>query len=425
MWGENPTFFIFINMAKIILTENQFSSLTKKLLSERLGVPDSILESAQTLYDIVTDYFKKLNTKEESYTLTIDVDLQIADLNVNELILNVNIEELDGYDGKAELASMGMANRFRFSDKRMFKVGEKTSTVELSINFIVSEDWEVNELYERLVSDKVETTSILAHELKHYYDKQKKDIALIGDDAQYQAITSSGLNFGVPVISDFMRYTYFIHNAENLVRPTEIASRMSLQNVTKDNFREFLENDIVYKELIKIKNFSFNYLLERLKSEMDRVDNLLKYAGEDYEDMSEKEKVKRLLQLVYVNLANGKLDIFDRMISTEQEDNLKIVNQLFGMPLPDFVKQKNKVRDKFFNFVTKYKNNEIQFFVDECERFNYISTKIIKKIGKLYDMAQDKQETNESIINWDLHQRLMEKRYGKMKISTTYKHKKQ
>jgi len=411
-------------MAKIILTEKQLGLITKQIISERLGVPESILESAQTLYDIITDYLKRLNTKEEGYTLMKDVDLQIADLNVNELILNVNIEELDGYDGKAELASMGMANKFRFSDKRMYKVSEKTSTVELSINFIVSEDWEVNELYERLTRDKVEATSILAHELKHYYDKQKKDISLIGDDAQYQAITSSGLAFGIPVISDFMRYTYFIHNAENLVRPTEIASRMSLQNVTKDNFREFLENDIVYKELIKIKNFSFNYLLERLKSEMDRVDNLLKYAGEDYEDMSEKEKVKRILQLVYVNLANGKLDIFDRMITTQQEENIRMVNQLFNMPLPDFIKQKGKVRDKFFNFVTKYKNDEIQFFVDECERFNYISTKIIKKIGKLYDMAQDKKETNESIINWDLHQRLMEKRYGKMKISTTYKHKK-
>jgi hypothetical protein len=412
-------------MAKIILTEKQFKSVAKKVISERLGVPDSILESAEVLYGIVTDYLKGLRTKEEGYTLMKDVDLQIADLKVNELIMEIRIEEMDGYDGKAELASMGMANKFRFSDVRMFKVGDKSSKIELSINFIVSEDWEVNELYERLTRDKVEVTSILAHELKHYYDKQKKDISLIGDDAQYQAITSSGLNFGIPVISDFMRYTYFIHNAENLVRSTEVASRMSLQNVTKDNFREFLENDIVYKELIQIKNFSFNYFLERLKSEMDRVDNLLKYAGIDYENMSEKEKVKRVLKLVYMNLANGKLDIFELMISTEQEDNLKIVNQLFGMPLPNFIKQKNKVRDKFFNFVTKYKNNEIQFFVDECERFNYISTKIIKKIGKLYDMAQDKQETNESIINWDLHQRLMEKRYGKMKISTTYKHKKQ
>jgi hypothetical protein len=412
-------------MAKIILTEKQFKSVAKKVISERLGVPDSILESAEVLYGIVTDYLKGLRTKEEGYTLMKDVDLQISDLKVNELVIEIRIEEIDGYNGKAELASMGMANRFRFSDVRMFKVGDKSSKIELSINFIVSEDWEINELYERLTRDKVEVTSILAHELKHYYDKQKKDISLIGDDAQYQAITSSGLNFGIPVISDFMRYTYFIHNAENLVRSTEVASRMSLQNVTKDNFREFLENDIVYKELIDIKNFSFEYLIQRMKSEMDNIDNLLGYARVDYGNMSEDEKIKRVLELVYINLVNGKLDIFDRMISTEQEQNLKMVNKLFGFPIPDFVKQKDKVRNNFYNFVTKYKNNEIQFFVDECERFNYISTKIIKKIGKLYDMAQDKQETNESIINWDLHQRLMEKRYGKMKISTTYKHKKQ
>jgi len=412
-------------MAKIILTENQFSLLTKKLLSERLGVPDSILESAQLLYDIVTDYLKKLNTKEEGYTLMKDVDLQIADLNINELILNVNIEELDGYDGKAELASMGMANRFMFSDKRMYKVSEKTQKIELSVNFIVSEDWEVNELYERLTRDKVETTSILAHELKHYYDKQKKDIALIGDDAQYQVVTSSGLNFGIPAINEFMKHTYFIHNIENLVRPTEVASRMTQQNITKDKFREFLENDIVYKELIEIKNFSFNYFMERLKSEMDSIDDLLEHIGQDYKNMSEKEKVKKVLRLVYMNLANGKLDIFDKMVTTPQEEMVIMASQLFGRPLPDFVKEKEKVRNNFFNFVTKYKDREVQFFVDECERFNYISTKVIKKIGKLYDMAQDKQETNESIINWDLHQKLMEKRYGKMKISTTYKHKKQ
>jgi hypothetical protein len=40
-------------------------------------------------------------------------------------------------------------------------------------------------------------------------------------------------------------------------------------------------------------------------------------------------------------------------------------------------------------------------------------------------MDQYKKETNESIINWELYQKLMEKRYGKIKISTTYKHKKQ
>ena len=38
-------------------------------------------------------------------------------------------------------------------------------------------------------------------------------------------------------------------------------------------------------------------------------------------------------------------------------------------------------------------------------------------------MATDKEQTNESIINWDLHQQLMEKKYGKRKIDTDYKFK--
>ena len=36
----------------------------------------------------------------------------------------------------------------------------------------------------------------------------------------------------------------------------------------------------------------------------------------------------------------------------------------------------------------------------------------------------DKQPVSESIINWELHQKLMEKKYGKRKIETEFKFKK-
>ena len=49
---------------------------------------------------------------------------------------------------------------------------------------------------------------------------------------------------------------------------------------------------------------------------------------------------------------------------------------------------------------------------------------MLKKIGKLYAMAKDDdQPVSESILNWDLHQQIMEKKYGKRKISTTYNYK--
>jgi hypothetical protein len=84
-----------------------------------------------------------------------------------------------------------------------------------------------------------------------------------------------------------------------------------------------------------------------------------------------------------------------------------------------------KVRHKFISHLARYRNKEEQFFVDECERFNYVATKLIKRLSKIYSLIPDeKEQTNESIINWDLHQKMMEKKYGKKPIQTSYKFKK-
>jgi hypothetical protein len=82
-----------------------------------------------------------------------------------------------------------------------------------------------------------------------------------------------------------------------------------------------------------------------------------------------------------------------------------------------------KMISKFSNHISKYRGNTLQFFKDEIENFNYIATKMLKKIGKLYAMAKDDETVSESIINWDLHQQSMVKKYGKRKIETDYKFK--
>jgi hypothetical protein len=84
----------------------------------------------------------------------------------------------------------------------------------------------------------------------------------------------------------------------------------------------------------------------------------------------------------------------------------------------------NKVRQKFINYLTKYEKNPIMFFKDRCEQLSYDANKIIKRLGKLYAMAEDDQPMNESILNWELHQKLMEKKYGRRKIETEFKFKK-
>ena len=84
------------------------------------------------------------------------------------------------------------------------------------------------------------------------------------------------------------------------------------------------------------------------------------------------------------------------------ESQLKILNEVVGVP------------ENILDAAEKLYN--------EVENFNYVANKMLKKLSKLYSIAKD-DDVNESIQNWDLHQKLMEKKYGKRKIDTTYKYK--
>ena len=413
-------------MAKIIITEKQMDLMVTQLLSEAVGVPKSIIESASELYEIVLSQIKNLDrhdTKQEFYEE--DLNLSISDYIIDELDLTVTIDEIDGYDGPVVMASAGVSNDFTFDRDVLMKVNYKDNSIDLYLNFISPESgWEPQEVYQFFIEDKVNLISILAHEMKHKFDKQKKLADLIGSDADYQTYSSSGLEFGIPIINEFMRYSYFIQGVENLVRPTEMATRMKLNGITRDKFRDFFENDKVIVELKQIRNFSYDYLIEKLKEQMDRVDGLLSHANVPYETMNEDEKIEVVMDIVYVNLLSAKKDNFDRMTSDGNEMRRALMRSL-GVGSDDQDEGFDSVRNKFLNHISKYQNNVHKFFVDECERFNYEATKLIKKISKIYSLIPgDDEQTNESIINWELHQKLMEKRYGKRKIETRFKFKK-
>jgi uncharacterized protein YgfB (UPF0149 family) len=411
-------------MGKIILTERQIELIVKNLLNEAVGVPEHIIESAEELYEIVTNELKRLNGYSNKQDFTIGgLNLKISDYVINSVELNVEIHEPNDYEGPVVIASAGVANQFKFDKKILMKVHKEDNTIELHLNFVAEEDqWDAQDIYNCFTSDKVRMISIMAHEIKHKFDKQKKKTDLIGRDADYQAYASQSLNFGIPVINEFMMYSYFIQNVENLVRPTEMATRMKLMGVTKEQFREFFENDETFKKLKDIRDFSYEHLISELKQQMGNIDTLLKHVGANYKNMSEDEKIKEIMKIVYMNLAHAKKDIFDRMTS-DGNSMLADLRRMLNLPAPPDENEEefDKVRNKFLNHVIKYRDREQQFFVDECERFNYEATKLIKRLVKIYSLIPDeKEKTNESIIDWDLHQQIMEKKYGKRKIKTKY-----
>lgn len=414
-------------MAKIIITENQMDLIVKNLLSEAVGVPEGIIESAEELYEIILNLLKGMDDYDTTQTFTEDgLDLTISDYKIHELELRVEIHEMDDYDGPLVMMSAGVASQFNFDKKILMKVHKLDNSIELSLNFGSNEDnWDSEDIYNYFSQDKIELISVIAHEIKHKFDKQKKTTDLIGKDADYQAYASQGLNFGIPVINEFMRYSYFIQHVENLVRPTEMATRMKLTGITKEKFREFFENDKVVQELKQIRDFSYSNFVEKLYEQMDRIDALLEHADVDYENMSEEEKIKEIMDLVYINLISAKRDVFDRMTSSV---NSEMANFMRMLGMGHMVKDNDddeglqKVRHKFLSHLARYQNKEKQFFVDECERFNYVATKLIKRLSKIYSLIPDeKEQTNESIINWDLHQKMMEKKYGKRKIETEFR----
>ena len=414
-------------MGKIIITEKQMDLVVKTLLNEAVGVPEGIIESAEELYEIILNLLNGMDDYDTTQTFTEDnLDLTISDYKIHELVLQVEIHEMDDYDGPFTMISAGVANQFNFDRKLLMKVHRQDNTIELQLHFAANgDDWDSQDPYNYFTNDKVQLISVIAHEIKHKFDKQKKTTDLIGKDADYQAYASQGLNFGIPVISQFMRYSYFIQYVENLVRPTEMATRMKLTGVTREKFREFFENDSVVKELKEIRDFSYSNLIEKLYEQMDRVDALLEHAGEDYENMTDEEKIKMVMDLVYINLISAKRDIFDKMTDSIDSEIGNFMRMLGIGHKRENEEGMEKVRHKYLSQLAKYQKKEDQFFVDECERFNYVATKLIKRLGKIYSLIPDeKEQTNESIVNWDLHQKLMEKRYGKRKIETEFKFKK-
>jgi len=263
-------------MKKIIITNNQL-----KLITEALGVPDNILNAADMLYDVVERDIKSIDTKQDEYTFNGNIRFELGDkkkVKIDSYKLTVNLEKIDGEEGVLDIVQMTMGGFFGFDRDKFMKQNQPSSTLELIITFAVGDNWRPKELIKKMEEERDEHVSSLAHEIKHKYDKQSKLYGLIGPDAEYQAIQKRG-TFGIPVLDTvFFRYMYYISGIENLVRPTEVAYSMKRKNITKSQFREFLENNRVYKELLEIKNFTYDDFINQLKGSEDRLNALLEQS---------------------------------------------------------------------------------------------------------------------------------------------------
>ena len=367
----------------------------KNTLNEALGVPEGILESAERLYLMCFNRIVKITdpilngSKKKEYNFTIKSNFKISDYTFTEISLSIDFVEVDQVD-LVELYSMAFGHQSKFNDRSLKLVTiVSPNEVKISIKFALTETAKISDVIESCKRSKDIMTASLAHELKHAYDHYKKPTESIPKMSRYHGVQQTG----VPIkpISVFLHYLYFVHGIENLVRPTEFSSLMKSSKISKKDFYNFLTNSEMYTMMRDINNFTYEKLKSELKNYIPQIDGVLnRFTNETFD--TDEEKIDEILRIVYVNLVNNTLNTTKSIMSNN-----------FFEGLMGFQGKKNEVFRKIVNYVIRFENNEKKFYLYEEKKFKHISGIMMKKLSKLYSMAQDEKS---SIKNWDLHHKI-------------------
>lgn len=363
----------------------------RTFLTEALGVPENIVESAEKLYKNIKNYIDNLEDPiEEEYEFTKSISLRISDLTINEITMTLEFHETSQVD-EVRYYSMAFSHQSKFDDSSL-KIIDKpfSGNIKLHINFAYPPGSTMDDIKKYFKTDSNSITSSLAHELKHSYDSFKKPHRTVKSMSDYVGYQKT--NFPFRPISDFLFNLYFIHGIENLVRPSEVASLLKSTKVTKNNFYNFITNNEVYVKLKNVYNFTYDNLVNELKNQTENIIHFLEHIGVDLESDDPDYLVNQLLKIVYVNIVNNKVRSAKNLMTSN------IFEDLMG-----FIGNKDRLYDDIIREASKFEGREIEYYKYQEKYFKHVSSKMMKKISKLYDIAD---EDKTSIKDWELHQKI-------------------
>jgi hypothetical protein len=362
----------------------------KQVLSEALGVPENIVELSSALYDELVDAIPDTGTFTtlQNEVFEFEGDFNIADYKFKGVKFIFDLEENPDVD----VYGMSTRNLSRVTKKFKIKTKVNHKVLEIMIMIAVPRNIKGKDIKKYFTDNKVEIVGSISHELKHYYDNFVKPKSSLVSRSKYMALTGNKFS-NIHPLNEFIHHMYFIHSIENLVRPSEFAAALHAGEVTKKGFLEFLQNHSVYKKLKEIQNFSYGELRQSLDDYLPRIKSLFDTNGVDYDGLTDNEIIDRLLELFINNLQYWEAQSVEDRLATNP------IQKLVGLP-----KKQQKFFDKYLRSAKDYDGDFQRFFKDEEKKLHYVATNMIKKIAKLYDMADDVK--TESIINWELWHKL-------------------
>ena len=352
---------------------------------ERLGVPDNIVDSATKLYELIISELSNINNdnladlvkaqgdNEVELDLNLPIKIKIADLEFSTVEFNISIHVESRFQ-VVDVLSWGVGVMPTSEDE--YKILHDKSlrdNIDLRAIFIANDNNYISDIVDYLTKERVKTIGILSHELKHVYDKYVIGYQILSDVVDYQTFAS--VRTGFNEIDKFIYYIYVVSKAENLVRPAEIAGQIESAGITKSEFSEFIQDNRLYKELHKIKNWKY----EDLKKDLfNNISEVRKRFGDIPEGESDEDVIDVTLNSTYRDIV---------------EHSGKTMQGILGLDNAIRILTGN-IKESDIDYFNKYIgkkifNNYDDFFLFWEKKLNFEGERMIKKIIKLYDMCKD------------------------------------
>lgn len=383
----------------------------KELLQEALGVPSGIVDSAKKIFTNLSTQVENVDedSRDSEYDFEIEEDITISDVTFDGVNFTIKCSKNDYY-GYIVIAGYNLATRGKKSDVSPIIHYEIPTTLNIEMMLVVPSDFTFNDIKELFKTEKTEIIRSLTHELKHSFDHVKKPFEKPSESAKYSVY--SKFRPGFEPINRLLHYMYFVTLAESLVRPSELASIIDVENISQRDFLKFLTSNSTYQRLKEINSFSVDKLKEELMEYIPGITEILEGLDEP-SNISDDEKINRFLEIFLITLKNAKgRELYDMLVSGFME-------RMTGNIHPN----KQKYFDQFIKKLEKFKNAQ-QFLEYQEKYFKFVTTKVMKKLSKLYAMAK-KDNTNESIENWEAYHKVVKPKYTEfVKESKYFKTKK-
>lgn len=351
-------------------------------LNEALGVPTNIIPLAKELFDFIVENIYPDDDLDGlcEYPIVMSGNFTVGDMAIKDIVIGFEFSVSQSY---SDVLLLGMGSHF----ERFLGVDKKTKgyysgtflkdEALLSIKFEVSEDVTGDDIINYLKKDREYIIPILAHELKHFYDKFKNPRSGVRKWTEYIVVAQN--SFGsIQPLNDFLLLSYYLHEFENLVRPTEMAATMDMKRVKPENFKTFFMGTDIYKKLKVAQEFSLTIMKNQLEEYLGQIIFTLlelKHEPTKLIELDKGQLINLILKEFYESLLVWKGQMLETLIYPKGKHPLR------------FLQNKERFYDEYLTKITKFASDYNSFYKSEAKFLNQEAFRMIKKLARLYELT--------------------------------------